>query len=246
MTAAERVKRVVGSALGAVGSLALALVFGFFMLAQCVGDAKSFLSCVGLGATENTERATLREMRADDPGDTKMARSFVTMAQAAGLDPFSIGVVILVSDEVNALTFGEGTFVLFEGLSKVPDTVLDGIMAHEMAHALLGHSLRSADKANTIAQWTSALGVLAGVDEDGARQAVSWTLGVAMPSHSREQELEADRTAVSILQAGGYGTAAPSAMLNTLMWMRDNTEMTKSGFFSTHPSLEERIQHLRE
>lgn len=240
----QRLTHWVGGALGALFSLALMCVFAFFMFAQCVGDAKSALAWLGLGSDEG-EAPEVRHLEASNVDDVRVARSLSRMLQAADLNPDHFGVAVVVSSEFNAMTFGENSFIIFQGLYEAPDEVLDAIMAHEVAHVLHRHSAKSSEQAESIAWWTAAAGKLAGADASGIRQAASWTLDVVMPSYSRDQEREADRTAVSVLQSAGYGVRSAEVMADALEWTRKHIGSHGAGFFSSHPSIEGRIESLR-
>tara|TARA_R110002072_G_scaffold291182_1_gene459171 strand:+ start:1782 stop:2495 length:714 start_codon:yes stop_codon:yes gene_type:complete len=230
-------------------SFVLVCTLAFFMLAQCASDTKGVLSWFGYGEEEEGGGGVaVRELDMGRQSDVRIATSLLTMLKAAGFnaqEARDVRVGVIASPEVNAFTFGDRTFFLFEGLGGVPDHVLDTIMAHEVAHAIHSHATESASRSGTIATVAAALGAIV-VEEGGAEQAASWAVDLAMPSHSRDQELEADATGVAILSEAGYGDRAVSVALSALDWVRQRTGSDNAGFFASHPSLQERIDRLEK
>ena len=63
-------------------------------------------------------------------------------------------------------------------------------------------------------------------------------------AHSRSEELEADRHAVTLLRRVG---SSKEALLNTLAWLaRISGGGDGGGWFATHPGTSDRIQALRQ
>jgi predicted Zn-dependent protease len=232
-------------ALGAT-QIGFVLVVTVFGIGQCVGDTKSMLACVGIGRGSSQPSVEVRALDVDHPDDHRLATSLLRLSEIAGLTRQEVRAVVVVSKQVNAANLGPTQFALFEGLYRVSDESLDAIMAHEVAHAQLGHVEAIEHRAKTIDRATRIVGALVGVDSEGRDEVAGWALGAALPSFSREQELEADARAVDLLRQSGYGSRAPSVMCSALEDLRalDGGE-DSDGFWSTHPSTDDRLQRIR-
>ena len=109
---------------------------------------------------------------------------------------------VLESPEVNAFALPGGKFVVFTGLlakAGRPEEVA-GVLAHEFQHAVLRHSLqkmvRAAGLRAVLALLIGDLDGLGGVVRDAGVQ-------IQELSYGRDQEREADFTAVDLLAAAG-------------------------------------------
>ncbi len=149
----------------------------------------------------------------------------------------------------NALMAPNGMMQIWSGLlvRMENESQLAAILAHEYAHYVRRHSLQSFTLAENI-EWTSSVpyvGLLASVSGVGS-----------LFAFSREMEREADRLSLHYIHQAGYDPIAPS-----IVWERLTKEFEKThpkllerrkkntsilgGFFSTHPSSEERLKVLR-
>jgi len=146
---------------------------------------------------------------------------------------------ILDSQDINAANAGGGEFYITMGLlEKANDDQLSGVLAHETAHADLGHVAK-----------TQALGtglnigmiildqILPG---SGAISPLVADLGVMKP-FSRKEEYEADAHGVEILNRSGYN--GKQVMASTLTWLLQSSGPS-GGFFATHPGTEDRIKRV--
>jgi len=142
---------------------------------------------------------------------------------------------------INAANAGGGVFYVTSGLlQKANDEQLAGVMAHEVAHADLGHVTRLQTigaGVNIATVLLDALGV------PGARLVpVAGDLLVARP-YSRDAEYAADRHGMELLQRSGRD--GKRIMMDTLGWLMQSAGSGGGGFFATHPGTEDRIQKLR-
>jgi predicted Zn-dependent protease len=148
----------------------------------------------------------------------------------------------LIDDpNINAANAGGGEFYVTSGLlQKANDEQLAGVMAHEVAHADLGHVTRL----QTIGAGVNIATVL--LDALGVPGAglvpVAGDLFVARP-YSRDAEYAADRHAVELLQRTGRD--GKQIVANTLTWLMQTAGSGGGGFFATHPGTEDRIQKIR-
>jgi Zn-dependent protease with chaperone function len=111
-------------------------------------------------------------------------------------------------------------------------------MAHEVAHADLGHVA----KAQALGTGLN-IGMII-LDQffpgSGKITPLVADLGVMRP-FSRKEEYEADAHGVDILRRAGYN--GKQVMSSTLTWLLQ-TSGSSGGFFATHPGTEDRIQRV--
>jgi len=150
-----------------------------------------------------------------------------------------VRVTLLEDPQINAANAGGGEFYVTTGLlEKASDDHLRGVLAHEVAHADLGHVA----KAQTL-----GIGMNIGIiilDQiipgSGVITPLVADLGVMRP-FSRQEEYEADAQGVKILQRAGYN--GKQVMGDTLTWLL-KTAGPSGGFFATHPGTDDRIQRI--
>lgn len=176
-------------------------------------------------------------------------------------------VVILDTDEINAMATPGGHIFVSRGLIDCTDSedALAAVLAHEIAHVQLGHSVsaikasrvRSAVSSTTKAVAVTSIAVAnerAGVKlsnkqmekvmeavdtfSDMSNEVVKTLVNTGF---SKEQEFEADKNALYILQSAGYD---PYAMLDMLAQIDESP--SNSGWGSTHPSPKDRIKKVNK
>lgn len=138
------------------------------------------------------------------------------------------------SPELNAFALPGGHVVIFTGLIAAAETPeeLAGVMAHELQHVRLRHSLRAALHALGLrAVLALALGDLPATDL-GAR--------LAELQFSRAQEHAADRAAVAALQAAGID---PRGLVRFFQRLAARDRGTIA-LLATHPAAADRIAAL--
>ncbi|MDR0374858.1 MAG: M48 family metalloprotease [Treponema sp.] len=166
---------------------------------------------------------------------------------------------ILDTDEINGFSTSGGHIFITRGLLDVADSedALAAVLAHELAHILLQHSVKSIKNSrftSAIQQVAGIAAEAAGLDEltrifdESIREAVSNALD---KGYSREQEYEADEAAVSLLAAAGY---TPSSIVGMLESIKANAAQSGgkaaypsvgSVLQSTHPSPDDRLQEIK-
>jgi predicted Zn-dependent protease len=161
-------------------------------------------------------------------------------------------VVVLQSEEVNAMSAPGGFVLISTGLLRrlSNEDEVAAILAHEVAHIEKRHGLSSISPGK-LNEALKALGVVAGSLYCG--QVVQQALAVLNATvnelvdtlvtrgFSREQEYEGDQRAVSILQRAGYD---PHALIGALESLEHPDHNFTGGWFSTHPSPEDRIARI--
>jgi Zn-dependent protease with chaperone function len=177
-----------------------------------------------------------------DPATTRVAETLRRAALAAGDDPSRYSFGFVSSFVAAAYSDEDGTFYVTDGLLRLPPSVLDAVIAHEVAHEVLGHVGSRRALALTLSASFGAAGVIA----PGAGLADLLVNPLAVRAFSRRQELAADRKAVEILWDMGY--RAPRRTLADALRTVDRTgpkpKEGLGGLFDTHPSLGERLAAL--
>jgi Zn-dependent protease with chaperone function len=133
--------------------------------------------------------------------DTRVIASALRRAaRAAGDDPARYSFGLIQSRSIIGYSAEDATFYFSEGLARQPATVVDALVAHEVAHEVLDHvGQRRALSLSLSAGFTAFGIVLPGL---GLFDFVINPLLVQ--AFSRDQEITADARAVEILRAMGY------------------------------------------
>jgi predicted Zn-dependent protease len=161
-------------------------------------------------------------------------------------------VIILDSQEFNAFASPGGHIFLTRGLVEAANSedMLAAIIAHELAHIMLKHSLsiiediRLHDEMSAMAERAAQF---AGNSEAASklmyfRNSVAATVDALVKNgYSQDQEFEADTGAVVLMAAAGYN---PIAILEMLTILQSVQSSQKGGFNTTHPSPAQRIENV--
>lgn len=217
----------------ALGSLLLTL-----LVAGCAG---------GPGPSSSPEPTASRQPRAstrqvDARTAQRLQSVMVPLIQHMDrpLQPRQVRVTLIDDPQINAANAGGGEFYVTTGLlEKANDDQLRGVLAHEIAHADLGHVA----KAQTLGTGLN-IGMII-LDQilpgSGAITPLVADLGVMRP-FSREEEYQADAHGAEILQRSGYN--GRQVMGDTLTWLLQ-TSGPSGGFLETHPATQDRIKRMR-
>lgn len=160
---------------------------------------------------------------------------------------------ILDTDEINAFATSGGHIMVSRGLIKCAksEDALAAVLAHEIAHIQLQHSL-SAIKTSRITDAITKTGFAAATVltegefadfTDAFGDAVDEIIaGMVDTGYSKSQEFEADKKALSIMASAGYN---PFAM-NDILTLLEQKSDAKTGFGKTHPSPKDRMNNLKK
>lgn len=191
--------------------------------------------------------------------DAEIERTLRLMArpvfEAAGLDPASVTVLILLDNSLNAFVAGGRTMVLNTGLLRRFDTPapLIGVIAHETGHITGGHIARRSvvmqqmrGPALIAAALAAAAAAATGNAQAGiaASMAGSTALQRSLMAFSRAEEAAADQAGVSYLDRAGLD---PSGMLEVLRLFQGQEVFQSrrlAPWAQTHPLSAERIALL--
>ena len=153
-----------------------------------------------------------------------------------------VRIALMDDSHINAANAGGGEFYVTTGLlQRANDEQLAGVLAHEVAHADLGH----VTKLQTIGAGTNIAAVLLnafGVPGAGFVP-LAGDLLIARP-YGRDAEYAADRHGADLLQRTGRD--GKQIMATTLTWLMQAEGSGDGGFFATHPATDDRIQRVQE
>jgi Zn-dependent protease with chaperone function len=166
------------------------------------------------------------------------AETFAAIAQqlTEGIEsPYNWNIILADDGRINAMALPGGTIVVWTGLLREMRSAeeLAGVLAHEIQHVLLRHSLQQAvhDMGMRTVLGVALLG-------DGSLGTVTSQMASTLGSlaYSRRQELEADAAAASLLQQTDWDIAG----LATLLQRIDRAANELPAFLATHPRGAER------
>ena len=168
-------------------------------------------------------------------------------AQAPGYKwPYNFHVVN--EAEINAFALPGGTVFVNLGAIQAANTEaqLAGVMAHEISHVVLQHSVCNAAKQQKVGLLAGIGQVAAGVILGGAAgqlasQGIGMTAGLGFLKMSRGAEKEADLLGVGILYDAGYDPRGMSQFFETIQAKYGEGS---SQFMSDHPNPGNRTEYV--
>jgi predicted Zn-dependent protease len=163
-------------------------------------------------------------------------------------------VAILDSTEINAFATPGGHIFVTRGLiaAAKPEDALAGVIAHEIAHIQLQHSIKAIKTSRInnaiIITGTSAAGAAAGLDVKELTDVFNESVGEILTTmvnsgYSQQQEFEADNYALSLLASTKY---SPSGLLDMLKELNTVQSRQPGGFNKTHPTPAQRISNAEK
>lgn len=158
---------------------------------------------------------------------------------------------ILDSKDINAISAPGGFVFITSGLLKLMNSEdeLAAVLAHEISHISKQHGLASINNANRSKGTEVGGKVLGAVGCTEAIQLLNLAFEAAVDDivnsllvngYSRDQEYEADALALEILNRSGYIPIALGAALTEIK----HSNHSDGGWFSTHPTPDERLAKL--
>ncbi|MTD28584.1 beta-barrel assembly-enhancing protease [Erwinia sorbitola] len=160
---------------------------------------------------------------------------------------------LIRNDEINAFAFFGGNVVLHSALFRYSDneSQLASVMAHEISHVTQRHLARAMEEQqrNAPLTWVGALGsiLLAMASPQAGMAALSGTLAGAQQgiiSFTQQNEQEADRIGIQVLQRAGFD---PEAMPDFLQKLADASRYASKPpeMLLTHPLPDSRLADAR-
>jgi len=161
-------------------------------------------------------------------------------------DDMEITVHSMDEDTVNAFATIGGHIFIYQGLLDELDSenALAMVIAHEMAHVYHRHPIIAMGRGVVIGLLLSAI---AGASGDlFVSQIVSETGMIALLNFTRDQEREADITALTAVNGLYHHVAGTNDLFRALMAAHDPESIEPPLFLSTHPLTQDRIDALVE
>jgi len=160
---------------------------------------------------------------------------------------------LINNDEINAFAFFGGNVVLHSALFRYADneSQLASVMAHEISHVTQRHLARAMEDQKNSAPltWAGALGsiLLAMASPQAGMAALTGTLAgtrQGMITFTQQNEQEADRIGIQVLQRSGFD---PQAMPTFLEKLLDQARYSSRPpeILLTHPLPESRLSDTR-
>jgi predicted Zn-dependent protease len=152
---------------------------------------------------------------------------------------------VVDSREVNAFAVPGGYVYVNRGLIERTTRMsqLAGVLAHEIGHVTLRHSVQQMEKAQTANVGVTLACILTRICESQAAGAVINVGGsLVFAKFSRDDEREADRMAVQYVTAAGIDPRGIPEMFQILIDERNRRPSGVSAWFNTHPLEEDRLR----
>jgi Zn-dependent protease with chaperone function len=157
-------------------------------------------------------------------------------AEAAADDPTRYSFALLASRDAAAYSSDDATFYFTEGLARQPRPVMDALIAHEVAHEVLGHAGQRRALSLSLTAGFTVLGVVI----PGASLLDFAVSPLIVRAFTRDQEVSADLRAVEILRVMGY--AMPKRTLaEALRAVASLHGPKRGGVLASEPSLDQRL-----
>jgi Zn-dependent protease with chaperone function len=199
------------------------------------------LAAVTLSACASAPEGTYFA-RPADPGTPRMAEILSRAAVAGGDDPARYGFAFIKSPTAAAYSDEDAVFYFTDGLMRQPTPIIEAVVAHEVAHEVLGHVGTRRKLSLSLTASFGALGLFA----PGAGLLDFVVNPLVVRAFGRHQEMQADQKAVEILRAMGYREPRRTlaTALESLAKYTPREREGLEGLLATHPSIDERLTAL--
>ena len=226
--------------------LAECIYASLFILVVVIISAAHFQSCFISRSNSSNESLKLNIIKpsTDNPKHTTIIAAFKKVSIANNYSKSPQIYFVTHDNEINAASLGYARFLFWETMSDLPSWAIEGIVAHEMAHDQLLHSLKTQELADLVDFITDAFGLFGGADHETDKTLKKWTANLTLPKYSRNQEYEDDKQAVLYLNNVGYDKSniVLADTLNIIMKMFGDSG---GKYFDRHPSTSDRIRRLK-
>ena len=223
---------------------------------RCERIVGRLLQAAEIVVKERLEAAEAAEAEGDSAPETKL--EFAPIASMSDSEDWALAlnrlqsgewtVVVVNNSSPNAFVTGMVPRVIFvhQGLmsSTASDEELAFVLAHEISHSLMRHSLKGLEE--TALLLVTVMAVIASLDPTatlslGAEMMV-WPLlryGISLP-HSRHHESEADSLGLEISSKACYHPKGAHSFFTTLAALEQRYGGSSRKWSSTHPRTEDR------
>ncbi len=179
----------------------------------------------------------------DEEAEEALQPLFARVIEQAPALPYPFKLKVLCDEGPNAVAIPGGTVGVTSGLlSRLrTENELAFVLGHELGHFENRHHLKNLGRGVVVGVIVS--GILASAGADMSSPA-GWVLEGALKSHSREQEIEADRAGTEVLvKLYGHGAGA-AEVLDALAEAAAEGALDRVDFTRTHPVGAERVAAL--
>src|SRR5438094_6926067 len=175
-----------------------------------------------------------------DPRTKCLSQTLYRAAVAAGDDPAHYSFAMLQTSKVVAVTHEEGIFYFSDGLADQSPAHVDALVAHEVAHEVLGH----VGKRRVLPLGVSGGFTVIGFIVPGLGLMDFLVNPVIVRAFTRDQSLDADQKTLEILRAMGH--EAPRRTLTDALKAAASLNGPSEGIFllTTEPDLDDRLAAL--
>ena len=173
------------------------------------------------------------------PDTAPLSTTLWRAAHAAGDDPARYSFALIRARDVSAFTADDAVFYFSEGLARQAPDVRDALVAHEVAHEVLGHIGHRRALSLSLSAGFTVMGVV--VPGLGLLDLLVNPLIVR--AYSRDQELAADIKAAEILRAMGH-EAPRRTLAGALREAAKVNGPPRGGWLSPEPDLADRLAAL--
>lgn len=228
---------------GAVlGAAALVLVLFFTQFGRAIDVAamrvpRQWEERMGALVAETVTATTPRQSAG---AATAMLEDLGGRLATAASSPYTFRWILVDSPQVNAMAAPGGYVIVFSGLLREAESAEEvaGVLAHEVQHVVLRHSLRGLVRS---LGWRVTLSLLLGNAGELGTPIAAWAEKLGNLGFSRRQESEADEHGVRLLRAAGIDPRGLATFFERLS--HDKTE--PPAFLSTHPASSDRAARVR-
>src|SRR5688572_23546075 len=200
--------------------------------------------------------AAAQQVLRDAETEAVLREMAAPLAEAAGLQPDNVNIVLLHERDINAFVVGGQTVYIHSGLLTSAENAneVQGVIAHELGHVVGGHIIRlqeGVQQATGIMILSLVLGAAAmamgageagmGVIAAGQQAAMGRFL-----AFSRTQESSADSAGATYLSRAGLSGRGSLAFFERLQNLEFRMNIPQdNGYARTHPLNSERLSALR-
>lgn len=155
------------------------------------------------------------------------------LAVVAGRKDFEYEFYVVAEDDLNAFALPGGKIFINAGsVAKTnSEAELAGLLAHELAHAVLSHGFQLVAEGNLVANVTQYVPL-------GNTVANLFVL-----NYSRDMERQADALGTRLLSSTGY---AADGLRNLMITLKAQEKDSPPSWMSSHPSTDDRVDSLEK
>lgn len=201
---------------------------------------------MSVSTLETLDRTVLSETKLDEAKRRAISDGFARLALNSIRGPSAYRLTFREGGAIgpNAFALPDGTLIITDelvDLSAGDTEMLIGVLAHEIGHVELEHSLRQIYRAAGMA---GLIMLIAGDVGDSVEDLLVQGGGLLALSYSREAEAAADRHSVELMLKAGYDPIAIARFFEIIETKLGDTSDTN--ILSTHPGTPERRKAIRE